>query len=776
MLDILPKKEKVLILDNQMALLKKGSRFVPSDVILVQFLYEKIHHGYDHGHEVPLVEYDLYGPQEPCDVREKFRGNRLIEGSNEDLCFFTKLKKMNVTDSRINRSVGSGGTWSAAYSREFSTRSRISHDAPVITAKKTHLRYENEGSLDHGAWIMHEFCLGNIDDGGHFCRYDDPYMICRLRKSKKGRNQKKLGMKSVPDCDHQPNVITKKPRLLEHVRYEDGRVEYSRLGSTRTVQPQIDEVLEVRNMSNNSSEFKWSLQGINGSSTSYSEDAVGINIENNHVVVEEHSNSCTTTATDVGVLTNSATSAETPMSFDDVFQFDNLCAWDAGVSGIDDADGILKYLLEGDDVGINIENDHVDVQTPMSFDDNVFYDNNLSAWIDQFPEEADKCTNYADESMNMNADAILNYLEENPHVAVAVAVAGGNELTPIILDYRNCKSAAEIVNKALQLVMSECKPRAKIVDICEKGYEFIREQTGNMCKNVRRKIERGVAFPTCISVNKTVCHFSPLASEETVLEEGDIIKTDMKCHIDGFIAVVAHTHVLQEGPVTSRAADVIAAENAAAEVALRLVKPGKKNKEVLTYALQKVAAAYDWKLVEGVLSHQLKQFVVDGNKVMLNVSSPDARVDDAGFEENEVYAIDIVTSTGLQPKLLDEPQTNIYKRAVDKNYHLKMKTSRFIFREINKKFPIMLFSTRALDDEKARLGLVECVNHDLLQPYPILFEKPGECICSINFMLKYNSFIMNVVLHFAVTSIRETAFVAAVVLSSSSCGSALCAF
>ncbi|KAG4377750.1 hypothetical protein GLYMA_18G203733v4 [Glycine max] len=72
------------------------------------------------------------------------------------------------------------------------------------------------------------------------------------------------------------------------------------------------------------------------------------------------------------------------------------------------------------------------------------------------------------------------------------------------------KTTAEIVNK--------CKPKAKIVDICEKGDSYIRD--------------------------------------------------DMACHIDGFITAVAHTHVLQEGPV--------AATNTAAEVALRLVRPGKK--------------------------------------------------------------------------------------------------------------------------------------------------------------------------------------------------------
>lgn len=49
-------------------------------------------------------------------------------------------------------------------------------------------------------------------------------------------------------------------------------------------------------------------------------------------------------------------------------------------------------------------------------------------------------------------------------------------------------------------------------------------KTGSMYKNVKKKIERGVAFPTCLSVNNTVCHFSPLASDETVLKEGDVLK------------------------------------------------------------------------------------------------------------------------------------------------------------------------------------------------------------------------------------------------------------
>lgn len=77
-----------------------------------------------------------------------------------------------------------------------------------------------------------------------------------------------------------------------------------------------------------------------------------------------------------------------------------------------------------------------------------------------------------------------------------------------------------------------------------------------------------------------------------------------------------------------------------------------QNKDV-TDAIQKVAAAYDCKIVEGVLSHQLKQFVIDGNKVVLSVAGPETRVDDAEFEENEVYAVDIVTSTGEGKVILE---------------------------------------------------------------------------------------------------------------------------
>ena len=55
-------------------------------------------------------------------------------------------------------------------------------------------------------------------------------------------------------------------------------------------------------------------------------------------------------------------------------------------------------------------------------------------------------------------------------------------------------------------------------------------------------------------MNHAICHFSPLVSEaDQTLEEGDMVKIDMGAHIDGYIAVVAHTVVVGGGVTTGEA-------------------------------------------------------------------------------------------------------------------------------------------------------------------------------------------------------------------------------
>jgi len=205
--------------------------------------------------------------------------------------------------------------------------------------------------------------------------------------------------------------------------------------------------------------------------------------------------------------------------------------------------------------------------------------------------------------------------------------------------------------------------------------------------------------------------------------------------VDGFIAQVAHTVVATanpSAPTTGRKADAICAAHYAAEIAHRLVRPGRKNTEV-TDAILKVAHQFQCEPLEGVLSHQLKRYVIDGNRVIINKATLEHKVEEFEFEENQVYTIDIVVSTGEGKARETELRTTIFKRAVDQNYLLKMKASRYVYNEITKRFPTFPFTLRALDEKTARLGITECLKHDLVHPYPVLFEKAGEVIAQFKY-------------------------------------------
>lgn len=56
----------------------------------------------------------------------------------------------------------------------------------------------------------------------------------------------------------------------------------------------------------------------------------------------------------------------------------------------------------------------------------------------------------------------------------------------------------------------------------------------------------------------------------------NLIVSDLGVHIDGYIAVVAHTLVVGDKEVSGKQGDCMAAAQTAMEVATRLMKPGYK--------------------------------------------------------------------------------------------------------------------------------------------------------------------------------------------------------
>jgi len=299
------------------------------------------------------------------------------------------------------------------------------------------------------------------------------------------------------------------------------------------------------------------------------------------------------------------------------------------------------------------------------------------------------------------------------------------------------KMSAEIVNKVLKELVDACKASSSVRDLCILGDNRLAEETGKAFKK-DKKLTKGIAFPTCISVNNCICHFSPLTTEPDVtLADGDMVKIDMGAHIDGFIAVVAHTVVVGasvDNPVTGGKADALMAAHLASEAALRLVKPGNETYEV-TETVSKVGEAFDCKPVEGMLSHQLEQNRIDGEKTIIQNPSEAQRKEHDKFEFalHEVYAVDVLISSGDGQGREKDAKITVYKKTED-TYMLKMKTSREFYSKVSKQFGTMPFNLRSMEEEKkARMGVVECVTHKLIEPFQVLFDKEGAYVAQYKF-------------------------------------------
>ena len=93
--------------------------------------------------------------------------------------------------------------------------------------------------------------------------------------------------------------------------------------------------------------------------------------------------------------------------------------------------------------------------------------------------------------------------------------------------------------------MAKCIANASSVEVCSFGDQRILEETEKVFKKEKNMKKgknftkaflffnevfyfyffKGSAFPTCISCNNCICHFSPLKSDpDYIIKEGDLVK------------------------------------------------------------------------------------------------------------------------------------------------------------------------------------------------------------------------------------------------------------
>jgi len=150
--------------------------------------------------------------------------------------------------------------------------------------------------------------------------------------------------------------------------------------------------------------------------------------------------------------------------------------------------------------------------------------------------------------------------------------------TPAILD--KYKAAAVICDAALEKAITLCVADANISEICGTIDAMMEHELTQVFSNKKsKKLERGIAFPCCISVNEVCGHYSPCPDDTLTLKAEDLVKIELGCHIDGYVGNAAHTIVVG-GKASGKKADVILAAYNAFLAATRTISVGGINQDV----------------------------------------------------------------------------------------------------------------------------------------------------------------------------------------------------
>jgi curved DNA binding protein len=229
--------------------------------------------------------------------------------------------------------------------------------------------------------------------------------------------------------------------------------------------------------------------------------------------------------------------------------------------------------------------------------------------------------------------------------------------------------------------MEKCKPSGNIYDICQESDNLIKEKLSKIY--TKKKFIKGIAFPTCISVNEVCGNYAPLSEisedphEYKTLSEGDIAKISLGVEINGFAALVGHTVVVSDKKekIKGIKADAILAAYNSVQAALRMMTKDNTNNEI-TDVISKISNDYKVNPIEGVLSHRMKRDVIDGLETIINKSTIDQKVDERKFEHGDVFGLSVIVSTGEGKPKETAIKTSIYKRALETTYKLRTDSGR----------------------------------------------------------------------------------------------------
>ncbi|KAI1623296.1 methionine aminopeptidase 2-like protein [Exophiala viscosa] len=266
-------------------------------------------------------------------------------------------------------------------------------------------------------------------------------------------------------------------------------------------------------------------------------------------------------------------------------------------------------------------------------------------------------------------------------------------------DYRQ---AAEVHRQVRYWVQQNVKPGQTLMDIAMGIDDGVRALLGNAGLEPGDSLKAGMGFPTGLSLNHGVAHYTPNPGQrDIVLQQSDVMKVDFGVHINGWIIDSAFTMAFDPmyDNLLAAAKDATNAGIQTAGIDVRICDVSAAIQEAMeSYEVDIRGETFPVKAVRSLCAHDIKHYRIHGGKSIPFVKN----ADQTKMEEGEVFAIETFGTTG-RGVLVDDEGIYGYGLSHDapKQVTLPLVSANRLYKTIKKNFGTLVFCHRYL----ARLGL-----------------------------------------------------------------------
>jgi len=272
------------------------------------------------------------------------------------------------------------------------------------------------------------------------------------------------------------------------------------------------------------------------------------------------------------------------------------------------------------------------------------------------------------------------------------------------------RKAGEIAKTTKEFIRPKIKIGAKVLEIIQE------------IENKILELEGKPAFPINVCINNIAAHYTSPVKDDTVIEDGDIVKIDFGVQIDGYCVDNAFTLSFNEDESLK---NIVEAPEVAVKAAIMMIKPGAKTNEI-AQKIEEIVKGYGYRPIKELGGHKIEQWTLHGTKELPNIGSKHGEE----IEENEIFAVEVFASTG-EGTVHSSRNAHIYSiNPSAGRVPLRSKVSKKILGVISKEFKTLPFCERLIISELSGVagisfGMRELLNAGKISKYPVLLEKKG---------------------------------------------------